>query len=112
MQVVINVAKYSYYEEESPGIEYYFDYLAAHQGYDLIPILESIYNDMVVGKGGDTQFTAIGLSVPPQKGVLLIWNNNLPDGRPNEDTMHAGMPVTKGKKYVLTKWYRSRKWGY
>lgn len=65
-----------------------------------------------VGKGGDTQFTAIGLSVPPQKGVLLIWNNNLPDGRPNEDTMHAGMPVTKGKKYVLTKWYRSRKWGY
>lgn len=64
-----------------------------------------------VGEGGDTQFTAIGLSVPPQQGALLIWNNNLPDGRPNEDTMHAGLPVVKGKKYVLTKWYRSRKWG-
>lgn len=65
-----------------------------------------------VDEGGDTMFTAIGLSVPPQQGVLLIWNNNLTDGRPNEDTMHAGMPVVKGKKYVLTKWYRSRKWGY
>ena len=64
-----------------------------------------------VDEGGDTQFTAIGLAVPPQQGALLIWNNNLPDGRPNEDTMHAGLPVMKGKKYVLTKWYRSRKWG-
>lgn len=64
-----------------------------------------------VEEGGETQFTAIGLSVPPQQGVLLIWNNNQADGRPNEDTMHAGLPVVKGKKYVLTKWYRSRKWG-
>ena len=64
-----------------------------------------------VAAGGETQFTAIGLAVPPQQGVLLIWNNNYADGTPNEDTMHAGLPVTKGKKYVLTKWYRSRKWG-
>ena len=65
-----------------------------------------------VGAGGDTDFAKIGLAVPPQQGVLLIWNNNNADGTPNENTMHAGMPVMKGKKYVLTKWYRSRKWGY
>jgi prolyl 4-hydroxylase len=24
--------------------------------------------------------------------------------------MHAGMPVLKGAKYVITKWYRTRQW--
>jgi prolyl 4-hydroxylase len=64
-----------------------------------------------VEEGGDTAFTTLGLSVKPKRGALLIWNNNLPNGMPNEDTMHAGTPVVKGVKYVLTKWYRSRKWG-
>jgi len=64
-----------------------------------------------VAEGGSTDFTNIGLSIPPQKGVLLVWNNCRPDGVPNDDTMHAGTPVIKGVKYVLTKWYRTRKWG-
>lgn len=64
-----------------------------------------------VEEGGATEFTQLGLAVKPRRGALLIWNNNLPNGMPNEDTMHAGTPVVKGVKYVLTKWYRSRKWG-
>lgn len=64
-----------------------------------------------VEDGGSTEFTTIGLAVKPKRGSLLIWNNNLPSGMPNENTMHAGLPVVKGVKYVLTKWYRSRKWG-
>jgi prolyl 4-hydroxylase len=65
-----------------------------------------------VDEGGETHFTNLGFAVKPQPGALLIWNNNLPSGMPNENTMHAGSPVTKGVKYVLTKWYRSRRWGY
>ncbi len=64
-----------------------------------------------VEEGGTTDFTRIGLSVPPQPGVMLIWNNVLADGTPNADTMHAGTPVVRGAKYVITKWYRTRKWG-
>ncbi|PLK25627.1 2OG-Fe(II) oxygenase [Novosphingobium sp. TH158] len=64
-----------------------------------------------VEEGGTTDFTRIGLSVPPQPGVLLVWNNALPDGTPNPDTLHAGTPVIKGVKYVITKWYRTRRWG-
>lgn len=64
-----------------------------------------------VEQGGETAFTNIGISVPPQRGTLLVWNNSLPDGNPNEATMHAGSPVIKGTKYVITKWYRTRKWG-
>jgi prolyl 4-hydroxylase len=35
-------------------------------------------------------------------------NNLLPDGRPNPATLHQGMKVRKGTKYVLTKWFRQR----
>lgn len=63
-----------------------------------------------VEEGGATMFTEIGIQIEPKPGVLLLWNNALPDGRPNEGTMHAGMPVVKGVKYVITKWYRTRQW--
>ena len=63
-----------------------------------------------VEEGGATLFTEIGIQIEPKPGVLLLWNNALPDGRPNEGTMHAGMPVLKGAKYVITKWYRTRTW--
>lgn len=63
-----------------------------------------------VEEGGETHFTHIGIKIEPKPGVLLIWNNALPDGRPNEDTMHAGTPVVKGAKYIITKWYRTRQW--
>lgn len=64
-----------------------------------------------VEEGGATEFPKLGLSIPPQPGVLLTWNNALPDGDINWDTLHAGTPVVKGVKHVVTKWYRTRKWG-
>lgn len=63
-----------------------------------------------VEEGGQTEFARVNLSIPPQPGALLIWNNMKPDGTPNANAMHAGMPVVRGTKYVLTKWYRSRPW--
>ena len=63
-----------------------------------------------VAAGGATAFTALGFQIEPKPGVLLLWNNALPDGRPNDATLHAGMPVERGVKYVITKWYRTRRW--
>lgn len=63
-----------------------------------------------VDAGGETHFVEVGAKIEPKPGVLLVWNNALPDGSPNENTLHAGTPVTTGVKYVLTKWYRTRKW--
>jgi prolyl 4-hydroxylase len=63
-----------------------------------------------IGEGGETKFTRLGLGFPPQAGSLLMWNNMQPDGRPNLEVLHAGMPVVKGVKYVITKWFRTRKW--
>ncbi len=64
-----------------------------------------------VEEGGVTSFTRLGVTIPPQKGALLVWNNNLPDGTVNWDTMHAALPVTRGVKYVITKWFRARRLG-
>ena len=63
-----------------------------------------------VEKGGETHFLEVGAKIEPKPGVLLVWNNALPDGSPNENTLHAGTPVIEGVKYVLTKWYRTRRW--
>jgi prolyl 4-hydroxylase len=64
-----------------------------------------------IPEGGATVFERIGVSVQPQAGALLIWNNALPDGRPNSDVIHAGKPVVSGVKYIITKWFRTRRWG-
>jgi prolyl 4-hydroxylase len=58
--------------------------------------------------GGATRFKTIGKTVQPETGKLLAWNNLLPDGRPNPATLHQGMKVRRGTKYVLTKWFRER----
>jgi prolyl 4-hydroxylase len=63
-----------------------------------------------VKEGGHTHFVNVGANIEPKPGVLLVWNNAHADGTPNLDTLHAGTPVIAGSKYVLTKWYRTRKW--
>lgn len=58
--------------------------------------------------GGATRFKTIGKTIQPETGKLLAWNNLLADGRPNPATLHQGMKVRRGTKYVLTKWFRQR----
>jgi prolyl 4-hydroxylase len=62
--------------------------------------------------GGATRFKAIDKTVHPETGKLLCWNNLRPDGSPNPSTLHQGMKVRAGVKYVITKWFRERPWGY
>ena len=64
-----------------------------------------------VEAGGATYFQSLGMTIEPRAGVLLAWNNAAPDGSPSQFTLHAGNPVEQGVKYIITKWYRTRKWG-
>ena len=59
-------------------------------------------------EGGATRFKAIGKTVQPETGKLLAWNNLLANGQPNPATLHQGMKVRRGTKYILTKWFRQR----
>jgi prolyl 4-hydroxylase len=60
--------------------------------------------------GGATRFKAIDKTVQPETGKLLAWNNLLPDGRVNGDSIHHGMKVRAGTKYIVTKWFREKPW--
>jgi len=61
--------------------------------------------------GGATRFKTIDKIIRPETGKLLVWNNLRPDGSPNPATLHHGMKVRAGTKYVLTKWFRQHPWG-
>lgn len=65
-----------------------------------------------VAAGGATRFKEIDKLIQPEAGKLLAWNNRLADGTPNPATLHHGMKVRKGAKYIVTKWYRERPWGW
>ena len=64
-----------------------------------------------VDAGGATRFKVIKKTFQPEPGKLLCWNNAHPDGSVNPNTLHHGMKVRKGVKYVITKWYREKPWG-
>jgi prolyl 4-hydroxylase len=61
--------------------------------------------------GGQTWFTKANVRVTPRTGNLLAWNNLDQFGEPNPYSLHTGMPVGAGVKYIITKWYRERPWG-
>ena len=63
-----------------------------------------------VEEGGATWFPQAGARFRPRRGLLLIWNNMAPDGKANPATLHEGMPVEKGVKYIITKWFREGRW--
>jgi prolyl 4-hydroxylase len=65
-----------------------------------------------VEAGGQTFFERAGVRITPKPGNLIIWNNLDLAGEPNTYSLHQGMPVEKGTKYIFTKWFRGRKWGY
>jgi prolyl 4-hydroxylase len=58
--------------------------------------------------GGATRFKAVDKIIQPEQGKLLCWNNMDETGQPNPATMHHGMKVRKGVKYIITKWFRER----
>jgi prolyl 4-hydroxylase len=61
--------------------------------------------------GGETNFPKAGMCVTPRSAMLVLWNNMDEIGAPNEQTLHEGVPVSAGTKYIVTKWFRERFWG-
>jgi prolyl 4-hydroxylase len=62
--------------------------------------------------GGATRFKAVDKIIQPETGKLVCWNNRRPDRSMNPATLHQGMKVRAGTKYVVTKWFRERPWGW
>lgn len=54
--------------------------------------------------GGETVFPAINGRWKGRKGSALFFWNVEPDGSLDRRTLHAGLPVTRGEKWLLSQW--------
>jgi len=57
-------------------------------------------------EGGWTAFPDVGFQVAPQKGCALFFSYSRPS--PETKTLHAGLPVIRGEKWIATRWMRER----
>jgi prolyl 4-hydroxylase len=58
--------------------------------------------------GGETEFPKLNTKIHPEMGKLIIWTNMNSDGSLNYDSLHAGLPVIEGEKWILIVWIRER----
>jgi prolyl 4-hydroxylase len=40
--------------------------------------------------------------------MAVVWKNSNGQGTENEASLHAGLPVIKGSKMVITQWFREK----
>ncbi len=57
-------------------------------------------------EGGETHFPEIGITVRGAIGDLLIFHNLTADAMPDPRMTHAGLPITRGEKWLATRWIR------
>jgi prolyl 4-hydroxylase len=57
---------------------------------------------------GQTHFPRIGKNIRGWTGSVLVFTNALPDGRADQMSEHAGLPVAEGTKYLASRWIRER----
>jgi prolyl 4-hydroxylase len=91
----------------APGQEYrpHFDALARTSNNRIKTVLMYL-NDSYTG--GETAFPELGLVFAARAGDALAFDGLLPDGSVNLLSRHAGLPVTRGTKWVATRWIRER----
>jgi len=64
-----------------------------------------------VEEGGETGFPELGINIPPKKGDAVVFHNTVPNDahthpKINPRSLHGGMPVIKGEKWMVNLWFR------
>jgi prolyl 4-hydroxylase len=57
-------------------------------------------------EGGETDFPELGWRYKGGKGDAILFWNVTPAGAPDKRTLHAGLPTTRGEKWLLSQWIR------
>lgn len=58
-------------------------------------------------EGGETVFPKLSVSIRAEPGDVLIFRNVDSNGGPDPRLRHAGLPVTRGEKWIATRWIRT-----
>ena len=62
-------------------------------------------------EGGETIFLKTGLRVKGAVGDALLFRNADPQGHPDPDAHHAGLPVRAGQKLIASRWIHEKRFG-
>lgn len=89
----------------APGQQYrlHHDCLPGEENQRVLTAITYLNDDF--GAGG-TYFAEHDLTVRPEVGDCLAFRNVLADGSVDERSRHAGLPVTRGEKWICTRWIR------
>ena len=78
-------------------------------GQRLVTVLAYL-ND--VQEGGGTEFPEMGVTINAKKGNVAVFHNTLPltpttnHSKVHPRSLHGGMPVIKGEKWMVNLWFR------
>ena len=62
-----------------------------------------------VEEGGETRFPKLDLNVNPKKGMGIYFKTLLPNSVLLKKSLHQGMPIIRGEKYIVNKWIHLNK---
>ena len=99
----LGILRYGPGQEYRPHYDYYSD--TQHEAQRVATVFVYL-ND--VEEGGGTEFPRLDITVHPARGKAVKFLNCDAGGRPNPDTLHAGLPVIRGEKWLATLWFWDR----
>jgi prolyl 4-hydroxylase len=90
-----------------PGEEYklHSDALPPGNNQRTVTVLVALNRDYA---GGETRFPALDIAWRGATGEALIFGNVDRAGMPDAAARHAGCPVRRGSKFLLSRWIRER----
>jgi len=94
---------YDYFSPKDPGSKVHIA-----NGGQRVSSLVMYLND--VDDGGSTVFPELALTVGPKKGGAVYFEYCNSRGQLDSLSLHGGLPVLQGEKWIATKWMRQRKY--
>jgi len=99
----LGVLRYGVGQEYRPHYDFYDD--PQHEAQRVSTVFVYL-ND--VAEGGGTDFPRLSARVEPARAKAVKFLNCDAEGRPNPETLHAGLPVIRGEKWLATLWFWDR----
>ncbi|MGE0597362.1 MAG: 2OG-Fe(II) oxygenase [Hyphomonadaceae bacterium] len=94
-------AHYDYMDAANPGLAASL----ARKGQRIITFLVYLNEDF---EGGETEFPRLQRRFRGQAGEALVFVNAPRGGSGDARTLHAGLPPTRGEKWLLSQWVRDK----
>jgi hypothetical protein len=93
----------AHYDRLNDGIGAYGQ--SGYQGDRIVTFLLYLNDDF---DGGELEFPLVGQRFKGREGDAIYFAHVDPSGAPDRKSLHAGLPIRRGEKYVLSQWIHDR----